>query len=115
MVGEIARTTEAADQLVARNFTRVGQLMVESHDSLRDDYEVSTPELDFLVHQSMTVNGVYGARMTGGGFGGCIVALCRPDAVDALSAKLNGTYPAKFGVQPGTFVTTATDGARVVA
>ncbi len=115
VVGEIARTTDAADKLVARDFSRVGQLMVESHESLRDDYEVSTPELDFLVHQSMTVNGVYGARMTGGGFGGCIVALVRPDAVDALSAKLNQTYPAKFGVQPGTFVTTATDGARVVA
>ncbi len=115
VVGEIARTAEAADQLVAGNFSRVGQLMVESHDSLRDDYEVSTPELDYLVHQAMTVHGVYGARMTGGGFGGCIVALCRPDAVDRLSAHVNGVYPAKFGVHPETFVTTATDGARVVA
>ena len=114
VVGEIARTTEAADRLVARDFGRVGQLMVESHESLRDDYEVSTPELDELVHQSMTVPGVYGARMTGGGFGGCIVALVRPDAVDALSARLNQVYPAKFGVRPEIFVTTATDGARVV-
>ena len=115
VVGEIARTTEAAEQLVARNFDRVGTLMVESHNSLRDDYEVSTAELDYLVEQSMTVPGVYGARMTGGGFGGCIVALVKPDAVDALSAKLNDVYPKRFNVQPGTFVTTATDGARVVA
>jgi galactokinase len=115
VVGEIARTTEAADKLVARDFGRVGQLMVESHNSLRDDYEVSTAELDYLVEQSMTVPGVYGARMTGGGFGGCIVALVKPDAVEALSAKLDQVYPAKFGVRPGTFVTTATDGARVVA
>ena len=115
VVGEIARTTAAADALVARDFDRVGQLMVESHHSLRDDYEVSTAELDYLVQQSMTVPGVYGARMTGGGFGGCIVALVKPDAVDPLSAKLNEVYPAKFHVQPGVFVTTATDGARVVA
>ena len=114
VVGEIARAREAADQLVARNFSRVGQLMVESHDSLRDDYDVSTPELDYLVHQAMTVHGVYGARMTGGGFGGCIVALVMPAAVDALSAHVNAVYPAKFGVHPETFVTTATDGARVV-
>jgi galactokinase len=115
VVGEIARTTAAAEQLVARDFAKVGQLMVQSHGSLRDDYEVSTPELDYLVEQSMTVPGVYGARMTGGGFGGCIVALVRPDAVDAISAKLNTVYPAKFGVRPEMFVTTATDGARVVA
>ena len=115
VVGENARTIEAADALVARDFGRVGKLMVQSHDSLRDDYEVSTAELDYLVEQSMTVPGVYGARMTGGGFGGCIVALARPDAVDALSAKLNDVYPRKLNVQPETFVTTATDGARVVA
>jgi galactokinase len=115
VVTEIARTTMAADLLVARDFAQVGQLMVESHNSLRDDYEVSTVELDYLVEQSMTVPGVYGARMTGGGFGGCIVALVKPDAVEALSAKLNDVYPKKFNVQPGVFVTTATDGAKVVA
>ena len=93
VVGEIARAAEAADQLEAGNYSRVGQLMVQSHDSLRDDYEVSTPELDFLVHQAMTVSGVYGARMTGGGFGGCIVALVRPEAVDRLSSHVNTRLP----------------------
>jgi galactokinase len=114
VVGEIARTTEAAKQLVARKFDLVGELMVQSHNSLRDDYEVSTEELDYLVEESMTVKGVYGARMTGGGFGGCIVALVKPDRVDALTTHLNAVYPKKVGKKPEIYVTTATDGAKVV-
>ena len=114
VVTEIARTVDAADALVARDYDRVGRLMVESHNSLRDDYEVSTKELDYLVEQSLTVPGVYGARMTGGGFGGCIVALVKPEAVDAISAKLNDVYPARFGLRPETFVTVATDGAKLI-
>jgi galactokinase len=114
VVGEIHRTTEAAKLLIAEEYTRVGQLMVESHNSLRDDYEVSTEELDYLVVESMKVDGVYGARMTGGGFGGCIVALVKPDRVDALVQHLEAVYPTKVGKKPEIFVTTATDGAKVV-
>jgi len=114
VVGEISRTTDAARELIARNFNRVGELMVQSHNSLRDDYEVSTEELDYLVEESMKVKGVYGARMTGGGFGGCIVALVKPDRVDALTTHLNAVYPKKVGKKPEIFVTTATDGAKVV-
>jgi galactokinase len=114
VVGEISRTTEAAKQLIARKFDDVGKLMVQSHNSLRDDYEVSTEELDYLVEESMTVKGVYGARMTGGGFGGCIVALVKPDRVDALTTHLNAVYPKKVGKKPEIYVTTATDGAKVV-
>lgn len=114
VVGEISRTTKAATELIARNFDHVGKLMVESHNSLRDDYEVSTEELDYLVEESMKIPGVYGARMTGGGFGGCIVALVKPDRVDALTTHLNTVYPAKVGKKPEIYVTTATDGAKVV-
>jgi galactokinase len=114
VVGEINRCTEAAKELIARNFDRVGELIVQSHNSLRDDYEVSTEELDYLVEQSMKVTGVYGARMTGGGFGGCIVALVKPDRVDALTTHLNTVYPKKVGKKPEIYVTTATDGAKVV-
>jgi galactokinase len=114
VVGEISRTTEAARLLVAKQYTKVGELMVASHNSLRDDYEVSTEELDYLVVESMKVPGVYGARMTGGGFGGCIVALVKPDRVDALTSHLNTVYPAKVGKKPEIYVTTATDGAKVV-
>ena len=114
VVGEIHRATEAAKQLVAKDYQRVGELMQESHASLRDDYQVSTPELDYLAEESMKVPGVYGARMTGGGFGGCIVALVKPDRVEALVSHLNTVYPAKVGKQPEIFVTTATEGAKVV-
>jgi galactokinase len=114
VVSENARTTEAAQQLTAKRYERVGELMVQSHNSLRDDYEVSVEELDFLVEESMKVKGVYGARMTGGGFGGCIVALVQPRSVDSLSNHLNSVYPPKYGKQPGIYVTTATDGAAVV-
>jgi galactokinase len=62
----------------------------------------------------MKVDGVYGARMTGGGFGGCIVALVKPDHVDALVQHLEAVYPGKVGKKPEIFVTTATDGAKVV-
>jgi galactokinase len=62
----------------------------------------------------MRVKGVYGARMTGGGFGGCIVALVQPRAVEGLKAHLEKAYPARFGIKPVAFATTATAGASVV-
>jgi len=114
VVSENARTTEAAMMLSRKNYERVGQLMQQSHISLRDDYEVSVPELDFLVEEAMKVKGVYGARMTGGGFGGCIVALVQPRAVDALIEHLSKTYRQKFNITPAAYVTTATAGAGLI-
>jgi galactokinase len=114
VVGENLRTTEMAQKLGAQLYDEAGELMVQSHNSLRDDYEVSCPELDFLVEQAAATKGVYGARMTGGGFGGCIVALVQPRSVDTLSQHLHKTYTERFGRQPSVFVTTATDGASVL-
>ncbi len=114
VVTENARTTEAAHQLGQRNYEEVGELMLQSHASLRDDYEVSAPELDFLVEQVRTLKGVYGARMTGGGFGGCIVALVQPRGVDALTAHLQKVYPERFGKAPAVYVTSATAGANLI-
>lgn len=114
VVTENQRTTEAAAALSARQYEKAGELMIQSHNSLRDDYEVSVPELDFLVEQALQVKGVYGARMTGGGFGGCTVALVQPRHVNALLEHLNRTYQEKFGKQPESFVTTATAGASVI-
>jgi len=87
---------------------------VQSHVSLRDDYEVSTPELDFLQEQAMKVKGVYGSRMTGGGFGGCIVALAQPRAVEALTNHLKESFAAKFRIEPTIFATKACAGASLL-
>jgi galactokinase len=114
VVGENIRTAAAAHALAEQRYERCGELMVKSHQSLRDDYEVSCPELDDLSDEAMKVKGVYGARMTGGGFGGCIVALTQPRAVESLAHHLHTTYTAKFGRQPTVLVTTATAGASVI-
>jgi galactokinase len=114
IVTENARTVEAATALSQSRYERAGQLMIESHASLRDDYEVSCPELDFLAAEAMKVRGVYGARMTGGGFGGCIVALAQPRAVEGLIGHLEKAYPDRFKIKPVGFATTATAGASVL-
>jgi galactokinase len=114
VVSENLRTTEAVTALSRSKYERAGELMVQSHKSLRDDYEVSCAELDFLSEEAMKVKGVYGARMTGGGFGGCIVALLQPRAVEGLTGHLEQVYRAKFGIKPVVFATTAMAGASVL-
>jgi galactokinase len=114
VVTENLRVIEMAQKLLLQHYDEVGELMVKSHNSLRDDYEVSCAELDFLVEQAMKVKGVYGARMTGGGFGGSIVALIQPRSFEALAEHLHKTYTAKFERQPTVFATTATAGASVL-
>src|SRR5690606_22445318 len=84
VISENARTIEAAHAFDAGDLYLAGRLMNESHDSLRDDYEVSCPELDLLVEIARATEGVYGARMTGAGFGGCAIALATPQGAAAL-------------------------------
>jgi galactokinase len=74
----------------------MGRLMVESHISLRDDYEVSCAELDFLVDRALRIEGVYGSRMTGGGFGGCTVTMMRAGTEERLREEIADAYRAKF-------------------
>ena len=114
VVGEIARCLAFADALVAKEYEHAGELMVQSHDSLRDDYEVSTPELDFLVEAAMKIPGVYGSRMTGGGFGGCTVSLVKPAAAAAFLEAIKQAFAAKYDIEPVAFATSATDGASVL-
>ena len=78
----------------------MGRLLVESHRSLQHDYEVSCAELDFLVDTALAIEGVYGSRMTGGGFGGCTVTMLRPDAVERFTAQIGAAYQAQFHVEP---------------
>jgi galactokinase len=91
---------------------QMGKLMVESHASLRDDYEVSCAELDFLVDTALSLEGVYGSRMTGGGFGGCTVTLLRADAAQAFKERIAAAYQAKFDVTPQVYDCRPSDGAR---
>jgi len=82
------------------NREEMGRLFVESHRSLQHDYEVSCEELDYLVDTALALPGVYGARMTGGGFGGCMVALIKPELVETFESEISRAYHARFGIQP---------------
>ena len=88
------RTTAAADSLEKGDYETMGKLMVASHESLRDDFEVSCAELDTLVSAALEVPGVFGSRMTGGGFGGCTVTLLKQSAVEAVLENINKKYTA---------------------
>ena len=114
VVSEDRRTVAAARALVAGRAGEVGQLMFDSHRSLRDDYEVSCPELDELVAAASDVEGVYGARMTGGGFGGCTVNLLAYGCFDEFAAKVTGRYQRRFGKKPEIYEFAAVDGASEV-
>ncbi len=114
VITENARTTEAAAALGRRDYERAGELMNDSHRSLREDYEVTIPELDFLADEAQRVKGVYGSRMTGGGFGGCTVSLVQPRAVDAFVEQIRRAYEGKFRKTPDVYVTTATGGVSVL-
>ena len=113
VITENARTEAVVQAAARQDYAEVGRLMNESHASLRDDYEVSTPELDFLAAEAAALPGVFGARMTGGGFGGCIVALINKDAVANVSATLSQAYRDKFGVECTCFATAPGEGMRV--
>lgn len=112
-ISEDARTHKAKAALGAGDMKVAGSLMVQSHESLRDLFEVSTPEIDALVEIALKVDGVYGSRITGGGFGGCTVTLVRKDAEAALAEAIEQQYPSHSGGKKAScFSTTAGPGAR---
>ncbi len=116
VITEIQRTLDFAEALEKRDYDRCGKLMLASHASLRDDYAVSCAELDALVDIAQAVPGVYGARMTGGGFGGCIVALAQASAVEPLTRAIAREYPRRCGgKQASTFSTVPSQGAHLEA
>lgn len=114
VVGENERCLKFAECLTSRQYEQAGQLMLQSHESLRDDYEVSVPEIDFLVQTAMNLKGVYGSRMTGGGFGGCTVSLVQPRFVQSFMQEIRQAYQSKFKIEAIVFSTDATDGASVL-
>ena len=113
-VTEIARVRTFAEALRQKDYARAGEQMYASHASLKDDYEVSTPELDFLVETARGLDGVYGSRMTGAGFGGCTVTLCRPNAAEAICEALQTALKDEFEIETHPFATIPAAGARVV-
>jgi galactokinase len=116
-ISEIARTVEAAKAAKRNDWPTMGKLMVSSHESLRDDYEVSCTELDVLVDLALKIGsqgGVYGSRMTGGGFGGCTVSLVQATKVDQVARQIAENYQRKTGIAPTVLTSRPSRGARVV-
>ena len=117
VIGEIERTLHAAEGVRASNWPTVGQLMYASHVSLRDDYEVSCVELDTVVGIAQEIGikgGVFGCRMTGGGFGGCTVALVQADRVSSISDRIASEYEKRTHIKPTLFVSRPAAGATVL-
>lgn len=110
VVSENLRVERAAEALTRGDFSEFGRLMYLSHESLRTDYEVSCPELDMLVDLARSLPGVYGSRMTGGGFGGCTVSLVRREDVPAFVQGVRRGYPAAQ-----IYTCEASDGAAEIA
>ncbi|XP_035414816.2 galactokinase [Cygnus atratus] len=110
VIGEIERTVQAARALQDRDYGTFGRLMVESHNSLRDDYDVSCPELDELVAAALEVDGVYGSRMTGGGFGGCTVTLLVAEAAERAQQHIQEKYSGTATF----YISKPSDGAKVL-
>ena len=114
VVEENARVGRAAQALTQSDLGRFGLQMHDSHNSLRNDYEVSCEELDLMVRAAGDIDGVYGARMTGGGFGGCTVNLVRTDAVERFEALMGERYEKATGIRPEIYVCNSVDGAARV-
>lgn len=114
VVTENRRVLDMAAALERGDLACAGRLLAESHRSLRDDYEVSSPELDALVEAAMAAPGCFGARLTGAGFGGCIVSLVADDAVADFARYVSQAYRERMGRQALVYVTNADDGVGLV-
>jgi galactokinase len=111
VVTEDQRTLDSVEALKRGDLAAFGKLMNASHASMRDWFEITTPDIDTLVEIQQNTPGCFGARMTGGGFGGCTVALVQDGAVPAVVEAIEAQYPARTGKTPQVYVCRATDGA----
>ncbi len=115
VITEDARVGQFMEAARAGNLRRMGELFIASHRSLQHDYEVSCEELDFLVDTAISLEGVYGARMTGGGFGGCTVNLVRPDAAARFKNDIARRYRERFDIEPHIYECRPAAGASEVS
>lgn len=114
VVEEIERSKQAETLLKAGNIRHFGDLMNECHASLRDYYEVSSPELDAMVNIAQSLDGCYGARLTGAGFGGCTANLVAHDKADSFAHRLATAYESQTGLHPEIYITRASNGAELL-
>ncbi len=114
IVTENARVLKAVNAMRADDVVTLGKLFNESHASLRDDFEVTNDELNWIVEAAQSRAECFGARMTGGGFGGCAVALVRKDSADAFAQAVGAEYRARSGKEAAIFVSEAGEGASVI-
>ena len=114
IISENNRVVAATSALAENNVAAFGTLMNQSHFSMRDDYEISCCEIDTLVEIAQAAEGVYGARMTGGGFGGCTINLVKVEFVEDFCRKLHEQYKISTGIDCEIYVTSASDGATAL-
>ena len=112
VITEHNRVKVAGNRLRNNDLTGFGALMVESHQSLRDNFSVSSGPLDTMVDLAMATDGVLGSRMTGAGFGGCTITLIREDAIDDMIERITPAYVEKTKLQPAFYTTSAAAGVR---
>jgi len=114
VIAENERTVQAAEVMEGGDAAVLGELMDASHESLREDFEVSSPALDTMAACARRREGCFGARMTGAGFGGCAVALVRAEGADEFAAEVAAEYQEETGNEPSAYVCRATNGAEIV-
>ncbi len=112
VVEEIKRLLDGCDDLDAGRYDAFGAKMFATHDGLSQLYNVSTPELDFIVDAAKAYDGVVGARLMGGGFGGCVIHLMKESVADAYLADVQAKFNARFGLTPRIIEVVISDGAR---
>lgn len=114
VIGENARVLSAAEALSRNNIAEFGRLMYASHCSARDLYQISCEQMDFLVEQICQCDGAYGARISGGGFGGSVVALARPEAAEEISQKVRKAYKDKFDIDCDIYLARPWQGTEII-
>jgi galactokinase len=115
VITENDRTTATASALTNRDWTTCGQLMGASHRSMKEDFEITCPEIDCLVEIAKSTEGVFGSRMTGGGFGGCTVSLIETKRTPEILETIANRYQSATGIVPTAFVTQPAQGAKVIS
>ena len=113
IVKENQRVLDSLKALKDKNVDKFGELMNQSHESLKNDYEVSCRELDIMVKEARKIKGTIGSRMTGAGFGGCTVSIVKDDSLDEFQQAVGTNYEKAIGLKPDFFIVNAVDGVEI--